>query len=288
MSRHLALLVVGVLVSTTARAQQTNDLTPSPPPAQPAASAEGGVVHSEEGRERDHNATDFLRLTNGGIVRGVIQISSPGRYVEILTSSGERLRFAASEISYAGSMSDEPSRVPSPPSAVVSSPVVPSPIPPTPEAMAVRLRSTREGMTFYRELASGTQLEATCTAPCEVSLPAGQTSFALTIEGLPLAWAEPVNVRPGATYFGEFYSRRGVRIAGAVILAASALMAIPLLALGTMKCRDSQDDCSAAPRPQYLVPGLFFGIAGTSSGVGMMFARDRAIIWEGANVPPEN
>jgi hypothetical protein len=173
-------------------------------------------------------------LKNGGMVRGTILEIVPDEHVIIASATGEQRKFAMSEVTYAGPKAQMP--VAPPPPVPAPAPVAPAPsqspaaIQPfvTTHAPAARLRllATERGVTFHRKVHSGSAtlslhrvdtagFETICTAPCEVTMPAGNHVLGLSKDGEPASEASTVTIPAGnSTLHGEVADRSALRLLG--------------------------------------------------------------------------
>lgn len=250
--------------------------------------AQDAPLEASEAASSRKTAPDLVLLKNGGMVRGTISELVPQEYVLIVSVTGDPKRFPMSEVSYAGPTANAPDRA-----SVTEEPVKPrkkqddepkagkAPAKPivTVHAAEVRLqlRSTPRGLTFHRRSASagftkgGTQhvagFDEMCTAPCEVSMPSGTHTFALSRpnDG-PLVAPEVVIPKGAHELTGEYRSRTATRVA---VLATGAAVALFGVVLATQDTGDDGD-----PR---LALGIGLATLGVSGGFLVAFAiPDRA------------
>lgn len=208
----------------------------------------------------------------------------PQGNVVIELSSGEKRSIAMSEVQYAGpaAAAAAPAAPPAPAPAA-SAPYSPPPAGPqgphqgsyggtqplvTVHGVEARLQLRGDGVTFHRNAGSGTGTgyangravavqttvySSMCTAPCEVSMPRGKYTLALSTDGSPVE-AEPVSIDGDGTLDGKYISKAGLRAAGWVVAVGGSVagMAISfsspgkgvdesrlLLGLGVMLVRSS-------------------------------------------------
>ena len=180
---------------------------------------------------------DVVLLKNGGMVRGTISEMVPGDYVLIVSLAGESRRFAMVEVKYAGPAAQAPGAAsaqtpgavpapaPSPTSSMPSS--EPRPMVTVHGAEArLQLRATEPGIGFHRRSGSAYAFgpggaavaigfDDICTAPCEITMPAGTHTLALSQGGGTPVAADPVAIPEGqATVEGTYTDRSGLRLAG--------------------------------------------------------------------------
>lgn len=245
-----------------------------------------------------------MRLKNGGLLRGTISELVPGEMVTIVTASGKTREIAMSEVAYAGPADEDPSeRGAAAPAAaatatdarastLASSEKVDSEVTVRADKATLQLESDPPGLTFHR--ASGSAFAAgaggvavargyqrLCTAPCEVTLPAGSEVLALSSGNDFPREAEAVALAPGNSRIkGTIESRSGVRIAGWVITVGSLVggTAIMLTAReDETRCSDVSG-CRTSPRfnTGKAVLGLALASVGGGIGIFMAFRRDVA------------
>ena len=187
---------------------------------------------------------DVVRLKNGGVVRGKISELLPGASVTIVSSTGKTHEFQMREVSYAGPESQEPAAAaqPTPAAAAAqgewsnhgSSESKPYVTVYGAEAK-LHLESNPPGLTFHREessavayghggVAHATGYARLCTSPCNVSLPAGTESFALSLEGKSPVSADAVSFPAGESrVVAEYTDNGGIRVAGVIVVVAAVV-----------------------------------------------------------------
>ena len=195
------------------------------------------------------SAPDIVRLKNGSLLRGTISELVAGETVTIVTVTGKTREIAMAEVEYAGPADRAPAVPDSQPPAAAQAesdneakeatnretkvePYV------VREARRARLHltSTPEGLTFHRQTGSAmavgsggsayaTGYERLCTAPCDISLPAGTEVLALSNGDEPPRKADALTFPAGESQVvGTFESRAGVRTAGWIILVSSVVV----------------------------------------------------------------
>lgn len=200
---------------------------------------------------------DVVMLKNGGMLRGTIQEMDPQGNVVIQLADGEKRTFPMTDVKYAGIASGAPGAEPPPapapapaPPAYAPPPVASPPGPPqrapqppqgnyggsqplvTVHGTEARLQLRGEGLTFHRKAGTGSGsgyangqsvtiitnvYESMCSAPCDVSMPRGKYTLALSKDGQPIE-ADPVDIQGDGTLEGTYTSRTGVRIAGIFVV----------------------------------------------------------------------
>ncbi len=271
---------MSLLVSTSALAE-----TPAPTPT--AASAPS-----------PNSGSDIVRLKNGGVVRGKISELLPGASVTIVSASGKTHEFQMNEVSYAGPESQDP--------AATAAPPAPPPASKPPQIewsnqgsddtkpyvtvhgaeAKLKLVSDPPGLTFHREnssaiaygrggVAQATGYERLCTSPCSISLPAGTESFALSADGKAPVSAGSVTFPAGeSTIQGTYNKRSGVRVAGVVVIVASAVAGAALLATSFNNTCDYGDDTCSKLNPTNLLAGTLILGLGVGIGAGLLLIPD--------------
>lgn len=266
------------------------DLSPPPAPAAPPTQATPPAA-----------AKDVVRLKNGGLLRGTISEFMPGEKVVIVTVAGDVREFPMAEVDYAGPIAGESKPAPTPsnnepapestdqggetvrPYATVNGPTA-----------QLQLESEPAGMTFYRQAAAAglvSGYERLCTAPCNITLPAGTESFALgqKDEAFPRE-AEAVTIPAGRSRLvGSFKSRAGFRTAGWVVLGGSLVVGTIMIVVSMSgeKQRCLYDDyCYDEMDLSYplLIAGSTLAIGGGLAGGWMAATPNSARV----EVVPEN
>jgi hypothetical protein len=196
---------------------------------------------------------DLVRLKGGSLIRGVIIELLKGESVTITSASGKTRTFPMAEVEYAGPASEDPGtetpvatskkREPKRVHAAAerdtdeneSKPYV------TVHSNEARLwlRSNPPNLTFHRHSATAVGVKGfsrICTAPCEVSLPAGTETLGLSGEDQKVVEVDPVTIPEGNHELrGKFVDRSGFRIAGAVIFFGGIVTATALVLSDTEK-----------------------------------------------------
>ncbi len=191
---------------------------------------------------------DLVVMKSGGMLRGTISEMDPQGNVVIELSSGEKRSIAMSEVQYAGPAAAAAApAAPAAPAPAASAPYSPPPAGPqgphqgsyggtqplvTVHGVEARLQLRGDGVTFHRNAGSGTGTgyangravavqttvySSMCTAPCEVSMPRGKYTLALSSDGVPVE-AEPVSIDGDGTLQGKYSSKAGLRVAGWVVV----------------------------------------------------------------------
>lgn len=190
---------------------------------------------------------DVVMTHDGGMVRGTIIEKVPGSHVDITLTTGENRRFDMRRVQYAGPAGSGSGAAAGPggAGAQVHGPQV-----------RVRLHGNEAGLTFQKRtgtsyaiaygyggaaVAMGARFDELCTAPCEVSLPAGAHTLALSRPGEVAVAAPPVTVSRDATLYGTYHDNSGVRAIGWVLL-IGGLVGGTVLTTYSLTKLDSNDD----------------------------------------------
>jgi hypothetical protein len=277
------------------------------------------VAHAEEpkpGAEAAADSTaspDVVRLKNGGMLRGKISELIPGDTVTIVTVTGKTREYKMTEVDYAGPAAKDPE------AAAAEKPAEKAAEQPTAEDDAddvaaskqrdkpqsyvtvhgkearLHVVSNEPGITVHRQASSAiavgrggaafaTGYERICTAPCDVSLPAGTETLALSRDDKPPISAEPVTLPPGKSELrASFESRGGMRAAGWLLILGGGIGGAVLMFTASSK----EQDCSLGSSYCYdkttINTGQLIGgaaLAGVGIGVGIALARqpDKAVV----------
>lgn len=208
-----SVLVISMVAPIGAVAQSAREQTPATAPATPG--------------------DDMILLKDGSMVRGTIEEIVASDRVVIMTRSGERRTYSMSEVTYAGPASSAPTAAP--PSTPAPTPAPAPAAPERPRELVtvigrearLQLRANKPTVTFHRKSATAmsntyTNIRATgwdvmCTAPCEVSMPEGTYSLAISEGDEAPGEAAPVTIPPGVSMvYGEYENNSGLRTAVAV------------------------------------------------------------------------
>lgn len=248
---------------------------------------------------------DVVRLKSGGLLRGTISELVPHDSVTIVTVSGQTRTFPMAEVEYAGPASEAPSKAaPAPPVAAEKpneSKTKPYVTVNGAEAH-LHLESEPEGLTFHRQSGSATAVgygygggmvataeayDRLCTAPCDVTLPAGAETLALSRpNGKPVV-ADAVAFPAGKSrVVGTLESRKGLRIAGIVVLAVGGAAGLATMVAG-LTSRSTNENGIETRNTTLVLAGSGIVLGSTLAGTILLVQRDRATITVGHNyVPP--
>ncbi len=242
---------------------------------------------------------DIVRLKSGGLVRGTITELEPGVKVRGVSGSGKVFEFPMAEVAYAGP-ADERLAAPAAKQAIPAAGAdgAQPALRDGRELSTVRLESEPPGLTFHRPGSSAvafgtygagvaTNYERLCTAPCEVTLPAGTETLALSRPGGLPREAGFVTIPAGRfRVTGAFESRAATRAAGWVIAAGSVVLGAAAFyaSVGEKKvcspdygrgqdCRDELD----VDLPLALV-GALGGSLGMGIGLSMAVRADQPVV----------
>lgn len=236
---------------------------------------------------------DVVRLKNGGILHGKISEMMPGESVTIVTLAGKTREFPMSEVDYAGPVAKDPQASTRAPAAASEAPkqepasqgsVKPYVVVNAPEAR-LHLVASEPGVTFHRQsgsavavgargVAFATGFDRICTAPCDVTLPSGTETLALSRDDRPPVAADPVALPAGSSEVqGTIESRAGVRVAGFVIAIGSLVGGLALALTATSgSALDSHLDMGQ------VTAGVVVMGVGTPVGFVMALTHDKATI----------
>ncbi len=285
----LIVVVGSVWLASSASAQTAAAPTVAPAAPPPAAAPPSA-------------APDVVRLKNGGMLRGTIAESEPGQSVTIVLLTGETRKVPFADVEYAGPAASAPSAAPAPAPASAS----PAPFPGASngttqpfavvhaEEARVDFVSAPTGESLFRRsntaafasdqgsFANG--YEEVCTAPCNVSMPAGTHTFAIAKPGSRAIEAEPVTLPPGnSTLSATYADKTGVRV-GLVVLGALGIVGGLGLELSAISASKGEDSFDTGP----LVGGILLQAGGTGLLLAGAFIKDRVTLTlsPGAGAPP--
>jgi hypothetical protein len=120
-----------------------------------------------------------------------------------------------------------------------------------------------------------------CTLPCEPDLSPGYYEVQFRRKGLQRSTRRGLHLDDPITYHVTYASRRGVRIAGAIMLVVSAVLATTFGVRGMrLACRESDNPLdhlvSAYGAALYLASAYLIGGIGIPAGIIMAFVPDKA------------
>ena len=269
---------------------------------------------------------DLVVLQDGSMMRGTISEYSTQDGATIVLASGEERRIPADSIQYAGPAENyrpartepedsEPEEEPklgeaSVPAREADANAAPAaaPMEPTrPESegqktVRVRLRSTPQGLTFYRgggafagfvagapgasqsglgpgTMVAGTVTSVICTAPCETEMEPGGHTLALSKPNKGPREAEPFVLEGDATLEGRLESRAGARAALRVLGGAVAATGVALIVLSQTALEDCNEDTHfCKPNHGVLGGGVLMVPAGAALFMTAVFIKDKPVI----------
>jgi hypothetical protein len=253
-------------------------------------------------------AKDVVRLKNGGLLRGTISELVPGDTVTIVTATGKTREIAMAEVAYAGPADKDPdshaapaATAAAPASTTLPSDETTSEVTVRADKATLKLESEPPGLTFHR--ASGSAFAAgsggvavargyqrLCTAPCEVTLPAGSEVLAISEgNGFPRE-AGAVTLPAGTSRVkGSLESRSGMRVAGWVIAVGSIVGGTALMLTASKDVEKCDDYIGCRTSSELDGTKLILGavVLGAGSGVGffMAFRPDVAKVDVGSRSP---
>jgi hypothetical protein len=188
-------------------------------------------------------------------LRGTISELVPGQYVTIVLITGETRKIAFTEVEQAGA-ANEPAKASAAAAAAAAAPAAAVDFPAAgnksgnaqPFAVVhaaesrVSVTSNPTGITLFRRAASAgvngqglvSGYEEVCTAPCNVSMPAGTHTFAIAKPGGKTNEADAVILPAGnATLSASVVDRTGLRIGLAVVGAGAIVGGFVMIMSGT-------------------------------------------------------
>jgi len=188
---------------------------------------------------------DVIIMKDGGMLRGTIAESVPGKFVVMMMLSGETRRVEFSEVRFAGPASQAPATAPNsapaPASAAAGDPRV---------AVRFEAANPEQSLTFFRKVGESTgvawgyggavsvravSFRQLCKAPCAMGLKPSTETLAVALnDGSPVPVREAVNFEDNLLLRASYNSRSGIRIGGWVILgvgnaAGAGMMLAPIL-----------------------------------------------------------
>jgi hypothetical protein len=195
---------------------------------------------------------DTVRLKDGSVFRGTIVELVPGEHVDLLLPSGETRRFPMADVTYQGPVRPPPAAPTQPKPPVESGPdKVDVHVASDQEDVALLVRSGQsefEGVgAGYRSWVavsgSSRNYSLICNAPCDTRLPLGTHRLALSQGGGRAAEAsDAVRLTEPSTLRVHYESRLGIRVAGWLIFAGSAIAGTILIADSASK---TKQDCTS-------------------------------------------
>jgi len=187
-------------------------------------------------------ASDVVHLKNGGILRGTISELVPGQYVTIVLITGETRKIPFTEVEHAGAANEPAKANAAPAAATAAATDFPAAAAKSGEAQPfavvhaaesrVSVTSNPTGITLFRRAASAgfngqgtvSGYDEVCTAPCNVSMPAGTHTFAVAKPGGKPHEADAITLPAGnATMSAAVVDRTAIRI-GVGLAGAAALV----------------------------------------------------------------
>ncbi len=261
----------------------------------PGAQAQEATAASAPGA-----LADLVKLKDGSLFRGTITALVAGDHVDLLLPSGETRQFAMSEVAYAGPAA---AAAPAAPAPVPSSPPVEPAYTVTGRKVAVHVEADEPGMQLLVKAGQGvvsgggysfggggfvyggrvTDYAVLCSAPCDLGMPAGIHHLALSrASGGVLAVDPPVEIEQASTLKAHIESRKGVRVAGILILTTGIVGGLVLIGTSTsdQTTCDTGFGCSTAREidSTRFGAGLAVLTVGTIVGIVMMVTHDKASI----------
>lgn len=261
---------------------------PAPPPAQPvpdelpdwsreAAPSRTAQAPAPRFRASSGAPPDLVLTRDGGMIRGTIVRSEPGRRVVIELSTGDVQELEWGDVRFAGRAEEAP--------LDRRHADTPRPEPAREGELRVRfvsdLRLTlhRLGATAMSTASSGfvtvrgrSELyERVCTAPCELSIDPGVHQFALAIGARPPFPAGALDITRDGTLRGVHYDHAGLRAVGGVTLVLGLLGAALMLPFGFLTGWGE-------PAWGLVIGGAISGGVGLLVGVPLVAARSGVVL----------
>jgi hypothetical protein len=270
-----------------------------------SAHARDGAAREDAGEEPGappSPAPDVVQLEDGTVYRGTIAEKVPDSHVVVVLITGDVRRASIETVVYAGTANRWPGAA-APESAAMdgreegaedespeeflrrqqsgTEPVTSEAQQQATEVpdgkIRIRIEPSHANLSIYAG-APGTRLKRLCLAPCEAFLDPGSYRFIVKSgDGSPV-WAKPDLMLYDSTILETIYeSRKGLRIAGAVLV---ALGGAALAAAGAVFGR-----CGSACKGQ--VPWIALPVAAVISGAVMIGQGDRAKVHRSRRAPGE-
>lgn len=249
---------------------------------------------------------DLVRLKSGGLLRGTISELVPGDTVTIVTVSGQTRTFPMAEVEYAGPANEAPTKAaPSstPPASTEAEPTdgkVKPYVTVNAANARLHLESTPPGLTFHRQSGSAISesysryggvvttaqgYDRLCTTPCDITIPAGTESLALSVPGKEPVDAEPVTFPAGQSrVVGALESRQGTRVAGYLVGTVGIVGGLALTLVGALKgTGDAGRGSGTGASTPLIIAGCGLMLGGGIVGGILVRQRDRATVTVGSN-----
>lgn len=307
----LACVSASLLIAPRAHAQSlggrlgspSGGVVPPPPAAPPGVSPPAVSPPAAQPEANPHERDLFVRasapsygdptpggappdvvLTNdGGILRGTIVRSEPGRSVQLQLPTGEVTEIAWGNVRFAGPAHEAPPMTaPAPPPAPT---ITPSPGIRITGGHEVHLRFVSDqpltlhnsGATaistasvpwsWVRVNARSDRWDRVCTAPCELDIQPGQYRLGVSVNGRGPFPGPLVTVRESGQLYGHYVDNSGLRAGGWIVfllgLAAGGLgVTFGILEGGAL---------------ELIVPGAILGGVALIAGIPMMAAGNGVV-----------
>lgn len=288
---------LGVLLVLGLHAQWVSAQPASPPhapskggdSAQPAEAPTG----SDKAAPAPVAAVDIVELTNGAMYRGTISEKVPGDHVEIVLITGVTKTFPMSDVKYAGPAADRPASAPAPAPAPAPTPAQPQGEGAKPmvtlhaNEASLHVVANRPGITVYRKsgaavargpggTAVATGYDTVCTAPCDVSMPAGIHDFAVARgDGTPVEAGQLQLPEGSSRLVADYKSRTGLRVAGWIIFGSSLFIGGYLIATDhydEANCDSYTGDCTTDTKTDSTKEAVGILVLGAGGVTGLVMA----------------
>jgi hypothetical protein len=249
-----------------------------------AASVTAGLVgaaSTSAAQSAARTPPDVVKLKDGSMFRGTILEIIARDHVDIQLPSGEVRRFETEDVAYAGDASHAPlesheappTKAPAERESSRSSDATANPRPLVTlegRVAKVHLEASTPDTDFHirtgEAVAKG--YARLCTAPCDVTLPAGKHRLALSAGGnFPIESASTVDITGPSTVHGTYNSKQDVRIAGGVVAGLALATGLGML-IGSFH---TVQDCSlqSVTGSCSQTPNTDVGLA--LAGIGVIF-----------------
>jgi hypothetical protein len=242
---------------------------------------------SYSARERSSAPPDVVLTYVGGMLRGTIVRSEPGRSVVVQLPTGEVREVPWGNVRFAGPTAEAP--------AMNLEPPVPAPPAPTTVAASPGIRVTRgaevhirfvsdQRLTLHnvgatalgsasvpgswmRVSARADRWDRICTAPCELDIQPGQYRFGVSINGRGPFRGPLVDIRTSGELHGHYVDNGGLRAAGWVVFILGLAAGGGGVTFGIFNGGDLA----------LIVPGAILGGVALIAGIPMMAAGNGVV-----------
>ena len=242
---------------------------------------------------------DVVKLKDGSLFRGTITALVAGDHIDLLLPSGQTRQFAMSEVAYAG---PAPSAAPAAPAPVTSSGPVEPAYTVTGRKVAVHVEADEPGTQLLVKAGQGVvsgvgysfgggafvyggrvmDYAALCSAPCDLGMPVGTHHLALSRGSGGVLAVDPVEIEQASTLKAHIESRKGIRVAGLLILTAGVVGGLVLIgtSISDQTTCDPGFGCSTTREVDSTRFGIGLAVLSVSTiaGIVMLVMHDKASI----------